>query len=131
MTKPGGRAQGPLAPYAAAFGEALASRGYAMRSAEAHLFLLARLSLWLDRRRLDPGELGPVQVEQFLRWNHAGGHRFPKSAAGAMPLLVFLRGLGVVPEPPAPALGTSERLLERFRAHLAAERGLAEGTIYN
>ena len=53
------------------------------------------------------------------------------SAAGAMPLLVFLRGLGVVPEPPAPALGTSERLLERFRAHLAAERGLAEGTIYN
>ena len=131
MTKPRGRAQGPLAPYAAAFGEALASRGYAMRSAEAHLFLLARLSRWLDQVRLDPGELGPVQVDQFLRWNHAGGHRFPKSAEGAMPLLVFLRGLGVVPEPPAPALGARERLLERFRVHLAAERGLADGTIYN
>jgi hypothetical protein len=81
--------------------------------------------------RLDPGELGPVQVDQFLRWNHAEGHRFPVSVKGAMPLLVFLRGLGVVPEPPAPALDASEQLLERFRAYLASERGLAEGTIGN
>jgi site-specific recombinase XerD len=81
--------------------------------------------------RLDPGELGPVQVDQFLRWNHAEGHRFPKSARGAMPLLVFLRGLGVVPEPPAPARGAVEQLLERFRAYLGTERGLTEGTIGN
>jgi site-specific recombinase XerD len=131
MAKLRGRARGPLAPHAAAFGEALAGRGYAVRSAEAHLFLLAWLSRWLDQMRLDPGELGPVQVDQFLRWHHAEGHRFPKSVKGAMPLLVFLRGLGVVPEPPAPALDASEQLLERFHAYLASERGLAEGTIYN
>ena len=31
----------------------------------------------------------------------------------------------------APALSASEQLLERFRVHLAGERGLAEGTICN
>ena len=102
MAKPKrGRVQGPLAPYAAAFWEELAGCSYAARSAEAHLLLMARLSRWLEQTRLDPGELGPAQVDEFLRWNHAEGYRFPKSARGAMPLLVFLRGLGVVPQPPA------------------------------
>ncbi len=96
MAKPKrGRVQGPLAPYAAAFWEELAGCSYAARSAEAHLLLMARLSRWLEQTRLDPGELGPAQVDEFLRWNHAEGYRFPKSARGAMPLLVFLRGLGV------------------------------------
>jgi len=132
MVKPKrGRVQGVLAPYAAAFGEELAGCSYAVRSAEAHLLLMARLSRWLGQMQLDPGELGSAQVDEFLRWNHAEGYRFPKSAKGAMPLLVFLRGLGVVPEPPVPALSASEQLLERFRVHLAGERGLAEGTICN
>lgn len=132
MTKPmRGRVQGPLAPYAAGFREELASRGYAVRSAEAHLLLMARLSRWVEQMPLDPGDLGPAQLDEFLSWNYAAGYRFPKSARGAMPLLVFLRGLEVVPEPSAPALSASERLLERFRVHLATERGLAEGTICN
>ncbi len=132
MAKPKrGRVQGPLAPYAAAFWEELAGCSYAARSAEAHLLLMARLSRWLEQTRLDPGELGPAQVDEFLCWNHTEGYRFPKSARGAVPLLVFLRGLGVVPQPPAPALSASEQLLERFRVHLAGERGLAEGTICN
>ncbi len=132
MTKPRrGSVRGPLAGYAIGFSEELSGRGYAVRSAETHLLLMARLSRWLEQTPIDPGELGPAQVDQFLRWNHAQGYRFPKSAKGAMPLLVFLRGLEVVPEPPAPALSESEQLLEWFRAYLATERGLAEGTIRN
>jgi hypothetical protein len=132
MAKPKrGRVQGSLAPYAAAFGEELADSSYAVRSAEAHLLLMARPSRWLGQVRLAPGELGPAQVDEFLSWNHAEGYRFPKSARGVMPLLVFLRNLGVVPEPLAPALSASEQLLERFRVHLATERGLTEGTICN
>jgi hypothetical protein len=119
-----------LAPHAAAFWEELAGSSYAVRSAEAHLLLMARLSRWLGQVPLDPGELGRAQVAEFLSWNHAEGYRFPKSAQGAMPLLAFLRGLGVVPELPAPALSASEQLLERFRVHLATERGLT-GTICN
>ena len=132
MTKPKrGRVQGPLAPYAAAFGEYLAGSSYAVRSAEAHLLLMARLSRWLGQVPLDPGELGRARVDEFLSWNRAEGYRFPKSARGAEPLLVFLRGLGVVPDLLPPPLSASEQLLERFRVHLAAERGLAEGTICN
>jgi len=132
MTRPKrGRVQGPLAPYAAAFREELAGSSYAVRSAEVHLLLMARMSRWLGQVPLDPGELGPAEVDEFLSWNHAEGYRFPKSARGAMPLLVFLRGLGVVPELPAPALSASEQLLRRFRVHLATERGLTEGTICN
>ena len=132
MAKPErGRVQGPLAPYAAAFREELAGCSYAVRSAETHLLLMARLSRWLELMSLDPGELGPAQVDEFLSWNHAGGYRFPKSARGAMPLLVFLRGLAVVPEPPAPALAAGEQLLQRFRVYLIRERGLTEGTIRN
>lgn len=124
-----GRVQGQLAPYAAAFWEELSSRGYAVRSAETHLLLMARLSRWLEIEQLDPRELGSAQVEEFL--NYAQGYRFPKSPKGAMPLLVFLRGLGVVPEPTVPALSAGEELLERFRLHLAEERGLTDGTIWN
>jgi integrase/recombinase XerD len=123
--------QGPLAPYAVSFLEELAGSGYAVRSAEVHLLLMARLSRWLGQVPLGLGEVGPAQVDEFLSWNRAEGYRFPKSARGAMPLLVFLRGLGVVPEPPAPVLDANAELLERFRVHLAAERGLTRGTIWN
>lgn len=132
MTNPvRGRVQGPLAPYAAAFGEHLAASGYVVRSAEAHLLLMARLSRWLGQVRLDPGELGGAQVDEFLSWNHAGGYRFPKSALGAVPLLAFLRGAGVVPGLLPPPLTAGEQMLEQFRVHLVTERGLAEGTICN
>jgi hypothetical protein len=81
MTRPKrGRVQGPLATYAAAFLEELAGSSYAVRSAEAHLLLMARLSRWLGQVPLDPGDLGPAQVDEFLSWNHAEGYRFPKSA---------------------------------------------------
>jgi integrase/recombinase XerD len=126
-----GRVDGPLAPYAVAFGEALARRGYTARSSEAQLVLLARLSRWLGHRQLAPGQLGTAQVEEFLRWSHASGYRFPKSAAGTVPLVAFLRDLGVAPAPPAPVLSPREQLLERFRSHLINERGLTEGTTWN
>ena len=117
MAKPKrGRVQGPLAPYAAAFWEELAGCSYAVRSAEAHLLLMARLSRWLEQTRLDPGELGSAQVDEFLCWNHAEGYRFPKSARGAMPLLVFLRGRVEDKEAKTFALGES---IKRRPAHHA------------
>lgn len=121
----------PLAPYAVAFSEELARHGYTARSSEAHLALMARLSWWLGQGGLAVDQMGTAQIEQFLRWNHASGYRFPKSAAGAAPLLAFLRDLGVAPEPSAPQLSPREQLLERFRSHLINERGLTKGTTWN
>jgi integrase/recombinase XerD len=126
-----GRVQGPLASFAVRFRQELADGGYAVRSAETHLLLMARLSRWLEQTSLDPGELGVARVEEFLRWNQAEGYRFPKSVRGAELLLGFLRGLGVIPDPPAPMLSAGEQLLARFRVYLGSERGLAPGTITN
>ena len=126
-----GRVQGPLASFAVRFRQELADGGYAVRSAETHLLLMARLSRWLEQTSLDPGELGVARVEEFLRWNQAEGYRFPKSVRGAELLLGFLRGLGVIPGPPAPMLSAGEQLLARFRVYLGSERGLAPGTITN
>src|SRR5664280_2998611 len=109
-----GRVQGPLASFAVRFRQELADGGYAVRSAETHLLLMARLSRWLEQTSLDPGELGVARVEEFLRWNQAEGYRFPKSVRGAELLLGFLRGLGVIPGPPAPMLSAGEQLLARF-----------------
>ena len=39
---------GPLAPYVDGFVERLVELGYAGRSVETHLYLMARLSRWLD-----------------------------------------------------------------------------------
>lgn len=126
-----GRVQGPLASFAARFRQELADGGYAVRSAETHLLLMARLSRWLEQTSRDPKDLGAAGVEEFLRWNHAQGYRFPKSARGAEQLLGFLRDLGVIPRPPAPTLSAGEQLLARFRVYLGSERGLAQGTITN
>jgi integrase/recombinase XerD len=126
-----GRVRGPLAALGAEFCQELAEQGYAVRSAETHLLLMARLSGWLEQTGLKPSELSSARVEEFLGWNRAQGCRFPKSAAGAGPLLLFLREHGVVPPAAAPTLTVSEQLLERFGRHLATERGLADGTIVN
>ncbi len=52
-----GTVRGPLAPYSAGFCEELVGRGYAVRSVEAHLLLMARLSRWMDLVSLQPGRV--------------------------------------------------------------------------
>lgn len=119
----------PLAPYAAGFREELVGRGYADRSAQTHLGLMAQLSRWLQDGGLDVGELTSDRAEEFLLAHHAAGRRFPRSADGLAPLLAYLRGVGVVPPPSTPVRTASEELVERFGVYLVRERGLTAGTI--
>lgn len=123
------RVVGPLSGFASAFREQLAALGYAPSSAAAHLLLMAQLSRWLEEVGLTSGMLTPQRLDEFLRNNRALGHRFPRSADGMVPLLCYLRGVGVVPPESAAVRSSSEELLDRFRLYLASERGLGEGTI--
>jgi integrase/recombinase XerD len=125
-----GTVRGPLAPYGVAFWEEMIGRGYTVRSAETHLFLMARLSRWMDEVSVEPSALDQARVEEFLWWNHTASP-FPKSARGAVPLIDFLRGLGLVPLAPVAVLTADEELLARFRLHLLGERGLTGGTAWN
>ena len=111
------------------FREELLDRGYADRSIQTHLGLMAYLSGWVNERRLDISGLTTEQSEEFLRVCRSRGRRFPKSAEGLGPLLDYLRALGVVPPTIPPERSASDELVDRFGVYLAGERGLAAGTI--
>lgn len=125
----GVRVRGPLAAYAGGFWEELLGCGYAARSAQTHLVLMAQLSRWLDEEGLDAAGLSTARVDGFLCANRAKGHRFPRSLEGMAPLLSYLRGVRAAPPPAVPVLTAGEELLERFRDYLVRERGLAPGTV--
>jgi integrase/recombinase XerD len=124
---------GPLAAYAIGFRQELAGRGYSRSRATGLLLLMARLSRWLTERGRAAGELSDVDLEQFVSYRRLVSRDDRRLTARAMaPLLEYLRGLGVVPQPvPAVALTARERLVDAFVAYLVAERGLAASTIGN
>ena len=119
---------GPLKPHEAGFRGWLAGQGCCVPSARYQLELMDDLSRWLTRHGAGPGELTAAVVSEVLAGRRAGGRPLV-SARGAGPLLGYLRGLGVVPEPARPSAGTPrEQLMEEYRGYLARERGLTEGT---
>ena len=124
------RVTGPLAGYADGFAARLADAGFTPLSAANQLRVMARLSRWLTARQLRPAGLTAAQVRAFLADCRARGYTCWLSERGLAPLLGYLRGAGVVPaagrRPPATAV---ELLLDRYRAWLAGERGLAASTI--
>jgi len=123
------RVSGPLAPFAPGFREQLAVRGYAPSSAATHVLLMAQMSRWLQDVGVDADGLNAQRMEEFLLTNRALGHRFPRSAKGMVPLMSYLRGVGVAPAAPVVVPTVCEELLERLRRYLLSERGLGEGTI--
>jgi site-specific recombinase XerD len=90
---------------------------------------MAGLSRWLEGVGLELAALTSARAAEFLSARRAEGHRFPRSAEGFVPLLGYLRDLGVVPPASARVRTPAEELLARFGVYLAGERGLATGTI--
>jgi integrase/recombinase XerD len=121
---------GPLAPFAAGFRQELARQGYTPHSASNQLQLMAHASRWLESTGLGVHELTPARVAEFLAQRRADGYTLWLSTKAMVPVLVYLRELGVVPTsaPPAPAT-EAEQLQEHYRTYLVQERGLAPGTI--
>jgi site-specific recombinase XerD len=124
------RVSGPLAEHAAGFAGFLAGAGYAPLSAVNQVRLLAHLSRWMEGRGLGLGELDGQRAREFLAARREAGYYGWLSERGLAPLLGFLRGLGVVPEPEeAVPAGAAEVLLDRYRGYLAVERGLVASTV--
>jgi len=124
------RVTGPLAGYADGFAAGLADLGFTPLSAANQLRVMARLSRWLAARQLEPAELTAAQARAFLADCRARGYTCWLSERGLAPLLGYLRGAGVVPAAGGrPSASAVELLLERYRAWLAGERGLAASTI--
>lgn len=124
------RVSGPLGSHAAGFGKELARQGYTPHSASNLLQLMGHASRWLDRGGLGADELTPARVEEFLAHRRAAGYTLWLSPKAMVPVLQYLRGLGVVPTPATavPATEAEERH-EQYRTYLVQERGLAAGTV--
>lgn len=124
------RVIGPLAPHTAGFRGELERLGYRPNAASSQLQLMAHASRWLDSHGLGVQDLTPARVEEFLAHRRAEGYTLWLSAKAMVPLLDYLRGLGVVPTP-APVVPSTEaeQLQEHYRCYLVQERGLAAGTI--
>jgi site-specific recombinase XerD len=123
------RVTGPLLRYAPGFVAELARLGYTADSASGQMFLMAHLSRWLVGERLDAGGLTPQVVQRFLAARRAAGYKLYRSPKALVPLLGYLRELGVTPPapPPGPA-GPAQTLLDRYRHFLVTERGLGCAT---
>jgi integrase/recombinase XerD len=110
-----------LAPYASGYVAMLVEQGYVLSGTEGQLRVMAQLSRWLVQQRAEPVALTAELVERFV------GSR-PAGRRGVGPLLSYLRGRGVVPEPVA-ADTPLERLLAGYRDYLVRERGLVAGSV--
>lgn len=121
----GVRVTGPLALHARGFGGELARLGFTRYSAQKQLQLAAHVSRWLGDAGLGAAELDVRAVDAFLAARRAGGHGEFITAKALAPLLGYLRGLGVVPQPePAAPQTRAEQLLADYRGWLLTERGL-------
>jgi integrase/recombinase XerD len=125
------RVSGPLEPYACGFACELSRQGYTPLSAALQLHLMAHLSRWLAGEKLDVVGLTPGALERYLTARRVAGYTSYRSPRALVPLLGYLRGLGVLPPigPGVVAAGAAEVLLERYRRYLTLERGLAAVTV--
>jgi site-specific recombinase XerD len=132
--KNGGRVSDSLlSVHIAPFRAKLEDLGYTPSRVVYHLRFVAKIDLWLLRRKERLWWLNEQKVDQFLaqlRKKRRAGYRGARS--GLRLLLRFLRDVGVVAPKTAPIAGSpSQRLTDRYRAFLKEERGLDRATIYN
>ncbi|HEY6794275.1 MAG TPA: tyrosine-type recombinase/integrase, partial [Kineosporiaceae bacterium] len=115
----------PLARFAEGFADELSQVGYTSFSTRDLLGVVAHFSRWLQDQGLEAGDVDEAVAERFLAARRAAGYRWHRRLASLVPLLAYLRRLGVIAPPSAATAQTpTERELERFRKYLLTERGL-------
>lgn len=120
---------GPLAEFAVGFAERLAGLGYSPPGAEGQLRLMKHLSVWLAAEGLSVDGLTVDVVARFVAGRRARRSSL-RSERALVPLLVFLRELGVAPVAPVVApTDPVDVLLGRFADYLTTQRGLAPATV--
>jgi len=122
--------EGPLTPSASGMAEHLKTLGYAPFTVARQMWLIGKLSRFLQRRGLRASEINPEVIKRFFGSVSAkGGPRLPTPKTLVW-LVPHLRNIGVVPDPVLPSPQSWEdEVVERYRPYLAAERGLAPETV--
>lgn len=123
---------GPLGDYLEGFEALLGARGYARATQQQTLRVAADFSRWLDRRKLQSGDVDERRGEEFLRARRRRRRAHRSDRPTLRMLIEHLRQLGVTPTPARAVEPTELSPVEqRFRLYLAQERGLSRATLIN
>jgi site-specific recombinase XerD len=120
------RVTGPLAMYADGFRADLAAQGYAAESADRNLRTLAHVSRWMDGQGVSAGQLSIPRLVEFLGARRREGYHHALSIRAVMPLISYLRRLGVAVRPEPMVAGTVDLVAGEYRRYLVSERALTE-----
>ncbi len=121
------RVTGPLAMYADGFRADLAAQGYAAESADRNLRTLAHVSRWMDDQGVSAGQLSIPRLVEFLGVRRREGYHHALSIRAVMPLISYLRRLGVAAVRPEPMVaGMVDLVAGEYRRYLVSERALTE-----
>jgi site-specific recombinase XerD len=118
--------EGPLGIHVDAYEALLREQGYSRGSTYVHLHIVADLSRWLRRRRLDASDVDECTVKRYLQ----SRQRFVDTYRGASfvpyKFLGMLRDRRIVPHKTVPILvDPREIVVDAFRQYLSQERGLS------
>ena len=124
--------EGPLGIHVDAYEALLREQGYSRGSTYVHLHIVADLSRWLRRRRLDAGDVDECTVERYLQ----SRQRFVDTYRGASfvpyKFLGMLRDRRIVTHKKVPiVVDPREIVVDAFRQYLSQERGLSVSTQCN
>ncbi len=114
---------GPLGPHLQSFAALIAQQGYCSAAGGLKVRLVAKLSRWLQQRRIPLRGLNEAQIAKFLnaRWKPLKRHVGDQSTMAL--LLRHLRQSNVVPPPVAPT-GDIDLLCRDYEGFLLSERGM-------
>ena len=123
---------GPLRPYIDRLAARLFELQYAKEPARRKIRVVADLSRWLQRRRLDVGSLDDHLIARFFRGRRGYDPLRCGDVAVVGYLLEILRDLGVLAEQPQAEDGNFQHSTEiAFEQYMKGERGLSRASLLN
>ena len=126
------RCAGPLGASIEGFRALLDARGYARATQKQQRQCVAGFSRWLDRRRLEVGDVDERRATEFVRARRRRGRVGRGDGPTVRTLLAHLRQIGVIPAPTVAVSPTElSRVEQTFGVYLAQERGLSRATLIN
>lgn len=120
---------GPLHDYAPGYYTFAIALGYTPGSARWQVWVMAKLSQWLDRTGFTLQDVNATNLEQFFTDYRAYHYKTPLGPRRLAPVLQYLRQEHLIPAATAAEATPLQVLLRQYERFLAERRNLAPRTI--